>query len=61
MKVEYSYHKDAPCMAAKGVAFLKAPKDGDERFLLRVAVEGFSFRVGVPTHFTDEANDAIAY
>lgn len=34
MKVEYSYHKDAPCMAAKGVAFLKAPKDGDERFLL---------------------------
>jgi len=61
MKVEYSYHKDTPCMVVKGAEFLKALKDRDELFLLQVAVEGFSSRVGIPAHFTDEVNDAIAY
>ena len=42
MKVEYSYHKDTPCMVVKGADFLNALKDRDELFLLQVAVEGFS-------------------
>ena len=27
MKVEYSYHKDTPCMVVKGADFLNALKD----------------------------------
>lgn len=61
MKVEYSYYKDTSCMVVKGAEFLKALKDRDELFLLQVAVEGFSSRVGSLAHFTDEVNDAIAY
>ena len=61
MKVEYTYHKDTPCMVVKGADFLNALKDRDELFLLQVAVEGFSARADVPTHFTDEVNDAVAY
>lgn len=61
MKVEYSYHKDSPCMAVKGADFLKALKDRDELFLLDVAVGGFCSRVGALAHSDDEVNDAIAY
>lgn len=61
MRVEYSYHKNTPCMAVKGTDFLKALKDGDELFLLQVAVEGFCLRVGAQVHFSHEVNEAIAY
>lgn len=61
MKVEYSFFRDAPCIVVKGADFLKALKDRDELFLLKVAVEGFCSRADAFVHFDDEVNDAIAY
>ena len=36
MKVEYSYHKDTPCMVVKGADFLNALKDRDELFYYKL-------------------------
>ena len=59
MKVEYSYHCDMPSLIIKGTEFVRALKDGEENYLLRVAVEGFGAQFGVESHFNDAANDAI--
>lgn len=59
MKVEYSYHCDTPGLIIKGTDFVKALKDCDEHYLLQIAVEGFGAQFGVPSHFNDDANEAI--
>ena len=57
--MEYSYYCDTPGLIIKGTDFVKALKDCDGHYLLQIAVEGFGAQFGVPSHFNDDANEAI--
>lgn len=59
MKVEYSYFGDNPSLIIKGTDFLKAMKDDDELYLLKVAVDGFCAEFEVESHFKKHVNDVI--
>lgn len=59
MKVEYSYYGQYPSLVVKGTDFLRAMKDADENYLLKVAVDGFAANFEVVSHFADEVNEAI--
>jgi hypothetical protein len=59
MKVEYSYFGDNPSLTIKSADFTKALKDGEERYLLQVAVDGFCANFGAVSHFDDRVNEAV--
>lgn len=59
MKADFSYHHDMPSLIIKSSEFIRALNDVDEKYLLRVAVEGFAAQFDVPSHFDDDVNEAI--
>lgn len=59
MKAEYSYYADRPSLIIRGADFVKALQDGEEHYLLQIAVEGFGAQFGVVSHFDDRVNAAI--
>ena len=59
MKVEYSYFGETPSLTIKGTDFAKALKDNEEKYLLQVAIDGFSANFGVVSHFDERVNNAV--